>query len=160
MQVTNPINDNRDLGPVEFLWKVELFKRLDYAELEPLGHQVRLVRLQEGQVIRDTTRDTGPVDGLYIIKSGVAKVTRTSNYWEAEAVLAILRQGNCFGEIGLIDGLPPSANVTAMESMECYFLPRKAFLAALEKNPKIALGMLQSLGTMVRAADQWIAQLL
>ena len=57
-------------------------------------------------------------------------------------------------------GLPPSANVTAMESMECYFLPRKAFLAALEKNPKIALGMLQSLGTMVRAADQWIAQLL
>jgi CRP-like cAMP-binding protein len=60
----------------------------------------------------------------------------------------------------LIDGLPPSANVTAMESMECYFLPREAFLAALEENPKIALWILNSLGAMVRAADQWIARLL
>ena len=97
---------------------------------------------------------------MYIIKSGVAKVTRSSENWEAEAVLAILRQGDCFGEIGLIDGLPPSANVTAMESMECYFLAREAFLTALEENPKIALGMLPSLGQMVRAAGQWIARLL
>lgn len=47
-----------------------------------------------------------------------------------------------------------------MESMECYFLPREAFLAALEENPNIALGMLHGLGAMVREADQWIARLL
>ena len=142
VQPQTPPNGRRDVGPVEFLRKVELFKRLDYAELEHLGHMMRSVRLGEGQIIRDTTRDTASVDGLYLIKSGVARVTRSSESWEAEAVLAILRQGDCFGEIGLIDGLPPSANVTAMESMECYFLPREAFLAELEKNPKIALGML------------------
>ena len=144
----------------DFLRSVELFKHLNKDALESLSNQLRLVCLPEGHVIRDTTRDSAPVDGLYIIKSGVAKVTRASQNWEAEAVLAVLRPGNCFGEIGLIDGLPPSANVTAVEPMECYFLPRDAFLAALEENPEIALGMVHSLGTMVRAADQWIAQLL
>jgi len=144
----------------DFLRRVDLFKHLNKEALERLSSQVRLVCLPEGQVIRDTARDTAPVDGLYIIKSGVAKVTRSSQVWEAEAVLAILKPGNCYGEIGLIDGQPPSANVTAVEPMECYFLPREAFLEALEENPEIAMGMVHSLGTMVRAADQWIAQLL
>ena len=145
---------------VEFIANVALFKHLKEDALTHLANQVRIVRFPEGHVIRDTERDSGPADGLYIIKSGVAKVSRAANGWEAEAVLAILVKGNCFGEIGLIDGLPPSANVTAMEPMECYFLAREAFITALEKNPEIALGMLPTLGTMVRGADLWIAQLL
>ena len=145
---------------VEFIGNVALFKHLNEDALKRLASKVRIVRFPEGHAIRDTDRDTGPADGLYIIKSGVAKVSRAANGWEAEAVLAILVQGNCFGEIGLIDGLPPSANVTAMEPIECYFLARDDFLSALEKNPEIALGMLPTLGTMVRGADLWIAQLL
>jgi CRP-like cAMP-binding protein len=90
----------------------------------------------------------------------MAKVTKGSDGWEAEAVLGILRQGQWFGEIELIDGLPPFANVTAMEPMECCFLPRETFMSALENNPEIAVGLLPGLGTMVRNADQWIAQLL
>ena len=74
--------------------------------------------------------------------------------------MAILQPGSCFGEIGLIDGLPRTATVTAMEPTWCYFLPRDAFLAALEENPQIAVGMLPALASMVRNADQWIAQLL
>ena len=145
---------------VEFISNVALFKHLKEDALERLASQMRLVRFFEGHAIRDTNRDTGPADGLYIIKSGVAKVSRAANAWEAEAVLKVLGRGDCFGEIGLIDGLPPSANVTAMESMECYFLARDVFLSALEENPEIAVGMLPSLGTMVRGADLWIAQLL
>lgn len=145
---------------VEFIGNIALFKHLNEDALKRLASKVRIVRFPEGHVIRDVGRDNGPTDGLYIIKSGVAKVSRAANEWEAEAVLAILDRGRCFGEIGLIDGLPPSANVTAMEPMECYFLARDAFLSSLEKNPEIALGMLPSLGAMVRNADLWIAQLL
>ena len=43
------------------------------------------------------------------------------------------------GELGLIDGMRRSANVTAIEPVECYFLPREAFLNALEENPEIAI---------------------
>ncbi len=142
------------------LGRVSIFSTINEDVLNKLASETRLIRLPQGHLVRGTRRDTVSVDGLYILKSGIAKVTRSSQSWEAEAVLAILHPGQCFGEIGLIDGLPPSANVVTMEAMECYFLPRKAFVAALEQNPEIALGMLPALATMVRGADQWIAELL
>lgn len=145
---------------VEFLERVDLFKRLNASALEGLATQVCVVHFSDGDMILDTRRDTAQAAGLYIIKSGMAKVTRAANRWEAEAVLAILRQGQWFGEIELMGGLPPSANVTAMAPMECCFLPREAFMSALENNPEIAVGMLPHLGTMVRGANEWIAQLL
>ena len=148
------------MGVVEFLAGLPLFRHLKPDALQRLGDQVRVIHFADGHKIRDVSRDTAPVDGLYIIKSGVSKVSKPSESWEAEAVLAILGKGSCFGEIGLLDGLPPSANVTALERMECFFLARDDFLGALEENPEIALGMLHGLTAMVRGADRWIAQLL
>ena len=148
----------------KFLGKISLFKDVSPKALERLAADTNLVYFPEGHLIRDTSRcetsDTSDIDGLYIIKTGAAKVTTSSENGEVEAVIAILREGNWFGEIGLIDGLPPSANVCAMSTMECFFLPRRAFLDALNENPEIAVSMLPGLGNMVRSADQWIAQLL
>ena len=132
--------------------------------LEGLASEMDLVYFPEGHLIRDSSRcetsDNADSDGLYIIKSGAAKVTTSSERGEIEAVIAILRKGNWFGEISLIDGLHPSANVTSMSTMECLFLPRRAFLEALGENPEIAVSMLPRLGNMVRSADRWISQLL
>lgn len=141
---------------VEFLGKVDLFKYLDKNGLEQLATQMHLMSLPEGHVISESD----PADGLYIIKSGVARVTKSGEGAAGEAVLAILRQGNCFGEIGLIDGLPRSASVVAMGPLECYFLPRDAFLAALKEHHEVCLSLLPALAGMVRNANQWVAQLL
>ena len=141
---------------VEFLAKVDLFKEVKGEALERLAGQVRIVALGEGEVFFG---EDEPSDGLYIMKSGMAKVTKWATGSEGVgAVLSILRQGNSFGEIGLIDGLPRSAGVSAMGPVECYFLPRAEFLSALEESPEIALGMLPALAAMVRNADQWVAQ--
>ena len=148
------------MGVIEFLAALPQFRHLEPDALRRLAEKVHLIHFADGNMIRDVTRDTAPIDGLYLIKSGVAKVSKPSESWEAEAVLAILGKGTCFGEIGLLDGLPPSANVTALEPMECFFLAKDDFLNALEENPEIALGMLPGLGAMVRGADRWIAQLL
>lgn len=142
---------------IDFFRKVDLFRFLSDGQLQRLASQARTVAFPEGNVIKD--QDSA--DGLYIIKSGMAKVTKSATEATGvEAVLAILRQGNSFGEISLIDGLPRSANVAAMGPIECYFLSRDAFLAALRESPEIALGMLPALAGMVRSADQWVAQLI
>ena len=156
--MTERIEESKEnrLGTAEFLAGVELFKNLEPEVLQELGSGMRMVYLLEGHIIQDND----PVDGLYIIESGMAKVTKASERGDAEAVLAILQPGSAFGEIGLIDGLPRSATVTTMEPTWCYFMPREAFLAALEEHPEIAVGMLPALAAMVRNADQWIAQLL
>ena len=141
---------------VEFLGNVDLFKHLDTDAKERLAARLRSIYLPDGHIIRDTD----PVDGLYIIESGMVKVTKTAERWEAEAVLAILRPGNCFGEIGLIDGQARTANVVTMEPTRCLFLPRDAFFNTLEESPKIAVAMLPALASMVRNADEWIARLM
>ena len=103
---------------LEFLGKIDLFKHLPEEALDRLASDTHMVYLPEGHMIRDTSTaladsdDSDSVDGLYLIKSGAAKVTKSSENGQREAVVAILREGNWFGEIGLIDGLPPSANVT------------------------------------------------
>ena len=105
-------------------------------------------------------RDNDDADGLYIVKSGMLKVSKGSaETLGIEAVLAILRPGNSFGEISLLDGLPRSGNVVALGPTVCYFLPRDAFMLMLKETPEIAFALLPALASMVRSADQWVAQL-
>ena len=87
----------------------------------------------------------------------MAQVTKPAGGGDLAVDLATLSQGESFGEIGLIDGLPRSATVTAIEPMTCYFLPRPVFLTAVSEDPEIALGMLPAPAAMVRNADE-IAQ--
>ncbi len=140
----------------EFLRGLDLFKQLKEEELERLALQMKLLSLPVGLIIKDNDA----ADGLYIIKVGMAKVTKSSaDTAGIEAVLAILRPGNSFGELSLIDGQPRSASVSAMTPLSAYFLPRDVFLSTLRESPDLAMGLLQALTGMVRSANQWVAQL-
>lgn len=123
-----------------------------------------LVYFPEGHLVHHASRSETPgnlgLDGLQIINSGSAKVTTPSAGGEIEAVIAILREGDWFGEISLNDGLPPPADVTSISTMECYCLPRAGFLDALSEPTEIAVSMLPRLSRMVRSAGKWISQLL
>ena len=139
---------------VEFLGYLSIFQNLKPELLERLARQIELTRLPEGPIFREND----PADGLYIIKSGSAKVVKSSGAGAPEGVLSTLKQGDSFGEIGLIDGLPRSADVIAMEPMECYILRRDAFLSVLKHVPEVARIMLQALARMVRNADEWVSR--
>ena len=141
----------------EFLADVGLFSNLQKRDLQRLAANIRQVSFPDGGLIQDNDS----IDGLYIVKKGMAKVSKSSSTTAGvEAVLAILREGDSFGELGLIDGLPRSADVIAMGPVECYFLPRAAFQIALRENPGIAKSMLPTLAEMVRTANQWVGQLI
>ena len=136
----------------DFFREVDLFKCLPEHQLESIAALAVKVAFPAGDIIREFD----VADGLYIIESGMAKVTKSAkDIGGVEAVLAILRPGNNFGEISLIDGLPRSATVTAMGPMECYFLPRDAFMRAVKEIPEIALAMLRAFAFMVRSSDIW-----
>ncbi len=141
----------------EFLGGVEIFKQLTPPQLERLS--VSAVELSFP--VGDIFSDNDDADGLYIIKTGMVKVTKAAAETSGvEAVLAILKPGNSFGELSLIDGLPRSANVAAMAPTVCYFLPRDSFTLVLRENPEIAYAMLPALVSMIRSSDQWVASLI
>ncbi|MBI4306639.1 MAG: cyclic nucleotide-binding domain-containing protein [Chloroflexi bacterium] len=94
-------------------------------------------------------------DGAQTVPRGCSTVK--SDKGVAEAVLALLKPGDAFGEIGLIDGKPRSATVSALQPIDCYFLDRANFFEVLLTHPEIAAAMLPTLAAMVRYADRWVA---
>jgi len=141
---------------LDILRNVDLFKYMDDEGLGHVATRVQLVSLPTGPIIRDNE----PADGLYIVKSGKAGVTKAGANQRAEVMLATLGEGKSFGEIGLLDGLPRSANVTAIVPTECYFLGRESFSDLLDQHPELARGMLVALAGMVRNADMMVGKLL
>jgi CRP/FNR family cyclic AMP-dependent transcriptional regulator len=76
-----------------------------------------------------------------------------------EVILSILRAGDFFGEMALIDDQPRSAHVIATEDANLLVLRREEFRQCLEAMPHVALGLLQALSRRLRRADDKIGGL-
>ena len=74
-----------------------------------------------------------PTDALYIVISGRLKVMMSDDEGR-EVILAILGQGEFFGEMGLIDEAPRSATVIAIEPCELLTINKMDFKKCLAEN--------------------------
>ena len=110
---------------LESLATVDLFKYVKREGLERLMAEMHLLFFPEGPIIKENDLP----DGLYIIKSGMVRVSKAAGTGEIEAVLAILRPGNTFGELSLLDGEPRSASVTAYNPWSATSLDGRPFSA-------------------------------
>ena len=97
-------------------------------------------------------------DSLYILLSGRAKVTNTDEDGR-EIILAWLGPSEFFGEMGLIDGSPRSANVVAAEPCELLFLSKESFQRCLQDNFQEAQKLMKTLVLRLREADRKIESL-
>jgi CRP/FNR family cyclic AMP-dependent transcriptional regulator len=99
-----------------------------------------------------------PAAGLHVITSGLAQV-EMGERGERQVILAILGPGGHFGEVELIDGNAPQANVIARQACEMVSLDRATMLACLDENPRLAAAFTRSLARRAREADERIASL-
>jgi CRP/FNR family cyclic AMP-dependent transcriptional regulator len=99
-----------------------------------------------------------PADALYIVISGRLKVMMSDNEGR-EVILAILHQGEFFGEMGLIDQAPRSATVVTMESCELLTITRTDFTRCLQKNFDLTMNVIRGLVKRLREADKKIGSL-
>lgn len=79
----------------------------------------------------------------YIIDSGRVQVAKAGH--RGEHVLAILEQNDIFGEMGLIDSLPRSATVVALEDCTVLLLTQEVFDSLSIQNPQALMPMLKVL---------------
>ncbi len=97
-------------------------------------------------------------NSLFVIKIGRVKISRISPDG-GEAILAILGQGDFFGELAVIDGQGRSASVTSIDDCELLMLRRSDFMEILERIPKIAISLLKELAGRIRKSDSQIRSL-
>jgi len=124
-----------------------------------------LTRIEELGVIRNYKKDMVIMDetdlnntGLFVITKGAVKVTRNDTEGR-EIIITILGEYDYFGEMSLLDGENPSANVVAMEDTELFYLGREQFMQLIQYNPKITYAILEGLIKRLRAADDKIKSL-
>ncbi len=116
----------------EFLRGLSLFDRLSPAELTHVAAKMKHVRFAKDDVI---IREGDPGTDFFLIRSGSVDVSRTSIATRSTDNLALLGQGNCFGEQALITDEPRNATVVAREDLEVYTLGKDDFREAVAASP-------------------------
>ncbi len=125
---------------------------------------VQLEKIAKMAVRRKVPRNTTIVhagdstDSLFVIVSGSAKVLNRDVEGN-EVILTLLAAGECFGEMGLIDGSPRSADVVASESCELLVIAKTDFMKALADNVDLCLNIMKSLVLRLREANRKIESL-
>jgi CRP/FNR family cyclic AMP-dependent transcriptional regulator len=94
---------------IEFLKKVSLFESLSVNEMEKIEKVARMEAFAKDQVI---FKEGEPGDCCYVITNGVVRISKFIPNVGEEA-LAILKAGDYFGEMALIDRFPRSAHAIA-----------------------------------------------
>ncbi len=108
---------------------------------------MNLLKFKKGEnIIEEGT----PSDCAYIIESGSVEVSKSRPNGQKQ-VIGILKATDIFGEMGLIDGLPRSATVTALEDSTISVLSPDVFNSLAQHNPQALMPILKVLATRLRA---------
>lgn len=137
------------------LKRIPLFSHLGDEELVRVSQALREKSYPKGSVI---LFEDDPGDALYTVDTGQVKVVRVGEDGR-EVILSILRGGDFFGEMSLIDDQPRSAHVIAIQDANLLVLRREEFQQLLAEMPSIALGLLKALSRRLRRADDKIGDL-
>lgn len=143
------------MDKTRLIQSVPLFSDLSRQSLNTICEKVVSRTYSRGDTII-IEEDQG--ESFFMISKGLVKVTRVNNRGQ-EVILAILGEGDFFGEMSLLDGEGRSANIVAVEETSALVLSRAEFLHILEKYPRIAIHLLQELTQRIRRSDQQIESL-
>ncbi len=143
------------MSKVELLQTVPIFSELHESVLNKISDLMQVRNYAKEQMI---LMEEALGDSFFVISKGNVKITRLSEDGR-EVILAMLGEGEFFGEMSLLDGETRSANVVAIEDAEVMVLNRGEFLGLLEKYPKIAISLLEELTRRLRKSDQQIESL-
>ncbi|MEE2752531.1 MAG: Crp/Fnr family transcriptional regulator [Candidatus Latescibacterota bacterium] len=135
----------------ELLKQVPLFEGLSDNELRALS-EVAMLRVFPKDRVVIMAEEEG--DSLFVIHQGKVKVSIGSEDGR-EVILSILGEGDFFGEMSLLDGLPRSANVTTTQETELLMVRRADFLR-IQRSPQTAIKLLSVLASRLRKTDRKI----
>ena len=127
------------------LGHVALFKELPEPGLQMLAERGRPKHFATGEVIM---RQGDVSDALHVITRGRVRVERDQP-GDTPLVLAELGAGDVIGEMGLLDGGPRSATVTATSDLTTLTLVGWDFTPLLD-NPSFTRGLLMGLCKIAR----------
>jgi len=127
------------------LKKQVLFEDINDKELEKLAEGIKELSLKKGDFLFKEGDET---KGIYMISSGKIEITKvTTDGWKQ--TLAVLKSGNFFGELSILENRKHEANAVATENTELLKLPKEEFEKMERENVALASQILKKLALVM-----------
>ena len=129
-----------------------LFARLGDSEIDAILAHASVARQAEGDQI---FAKGDPGNSMMAVLKGRVMISAPSPDGR-QVVLTVMREGDVFGEIALLDGNERTADATAMISCELLVVPRRSLLALLERRPDLCIDLLIVLCERLRRTNEQV----
>ena len=91
---------------------------------------------------------------MYVVQSGRVRLFRRLGH--ADVAIALLGQGEVFGEMAVLEGLPRTASAVAADASVVVEVTKPQFEQMVRDNGEVALRILRKLSARLREADRQI----
>jgi CRP-like cAMP-binding protein len=106
-------------------------------------------------------REGDPGGELYLLASGSVEVQKQRSHGSGRVVIARFDRGGVIGEMSLVDKMPRSATIIAVQPTRAWMLTRDGFEEIISSQPSLAIELLKGLGTLLsqrlRNTSGWFA---
>jgi CRP/FNR family transcriptional regulator, cyclic AMP receptor protein len=129
-----------------------LFRELPAPVIERLGAYMKTRKIARGTPI---FAKGDPGSGLLGVLAGSVRISVASADGR-DVVLNIIREGEIFGEIALLDGHPRTADAIAISDCELATIERREFLQFLRNQPDVILKFVEILCARLRRTSEQV----
>jgi CRP/FNR family transcriptional regulator, cyclic AMP receptor protein len=133
-----------------------LFREFPPAVIENLGTYMTRRSVRRGATI---FAKGDPGTALMAVLWGSVKISVPTSGGH-QAVLNIIKPGQAFGEIALLDGQPRTADAVAMTDCELMVIDRRDFIPWLRREPDVALKLIEILCARIRRTSEQVEDLM
>ena len=136
--------------------RVEVLSYLSDQELSVLREQCTACVFSAGNVIVERDEED---QSVYFIMYGRVHVLNYSSAGRIVTYSSVV-EGEMFGEMAAIDGLPRSAWVCAVNECMVIQISKETFLSYLQKNPAFSMAVMRKLSKNLRELDERLVNVL
>ena len=135
------------------LSSIDLFREVDQSVLDELVAASQEKSLWRGDILFSEGQEP---DALFIVISGRIAIANKSVDGR-ESVVALMEDGDLFGEMGLFDGLGRSAEARALEPSKVAEIPYGPVRSVYKEHPDLLWRVVDMLARRLRSMDEALA---
>jgi diguanylate cyclase (GGDEF)-like protein len=122
---------------------------LDWIEQSQTDQTIVERICQPGEII---IRENEPGDIFYIIRQGQTAIIKGD--FQSPTILGFRSIGEAIGEMALLENLPRSATVIALDVVSLWSLSREMFYRFLRENPSFSINLMNMLSGRIRKSEE------
>jgi len=138
---------------------IKIFHGMTPQQVGKVASHLRAMSYSKGDWV---VEENIPATGLYIIRRGTAQVWKGMKKGHEKFCLGQMDEGDCFGEMAMIDCQKRSASVIAVTGLKLYFLPVEAMFKIYQQDPRLyglfLLNIAREISRRLRKTDRTLVE--